>query len=447
MKNEEQGILSIPQDKRHSTWWDMVMTWLGANANNGTWFVGGVLAACGFGVATHVLVWASVLSYVFLALVGYMGYQTGLATVTISRAAFGVRGSIVPSLVNLTLFIGWTAANTYIAALSVGTLCHDLFGWSQTNIGVVVGILVMSILHIASVSGGARSIQLIERIGMILVLFFVVWESLAVFKTVSFDQIIHWHVPVKQHMALGAAIDYVAAFNLAWVVAGADFTRFTKKATHATLAPYVGALAGLVWFAVIGLVATISVAIATGAYDPNNSDPSTIASRLGLGIVALLVIILTSMTANAVNLLGAGSALTNIFPKINLKYALWATVAVVTVVTFIPLFVGSFLATFESFLDYVSMVLGPMIAIICTDYFAIHKGKLSISQLVEAKGQYWYHNGVNWVALLVFFVGVGLYLLGKNVALLTNTVGITFPVMVVVAVLYWGAMLLVQPKK
>lgn len=98
----------------------------------------------------------------------------------------------------------------------------------------------------------------------------------------------------------------------------------------------------MLWFAFIGLISTISIAITSGAYNANNSDPSTIAAKLGLGVIALLVIVLTSMTANAVNLLGAGSALSNIFPKLNLKLALWIVVILATVVTLIPMFVGSF---------------------------------------------------------------------------------------------------------
>ena len=49
-------ITPIPLAARHTTRWDMFATWVGANANNGTWFVGGVLAACGFAVAMKVLV-------------------------------------------------------------------------------------------------------------------------------------------------------------------------------------------------------------------------------------------------------------------------------------------------------------------------------------------------------------------------------------------------------
>ena len=149
----------------------MFATWVGANANNGTWFVGGVLAACGFSVAMNVLVLSSALSYVFLSLIGYIGYQTGVSTMAVSRASFGVRGSYLPSLVNLTQFIGWTAVNTFIAAQSVSLLLNDLLGWPVWGKpggwkGIVAGIVVMSILHIISIASGSRSVQMIERLGI-----------------------------------------------------------------------------------------------------------------------------------------------------------------------------------------------------------------------------------------------------------------------------------------
>ncbi len=41
-------VEAIPMTRRHMSYWDMFATWVGANANNGTWYIGGVIAACGF---------------------------------------------------------------------------------------------------------------------------------------------------------------------------------------------------------------------------------------------------------------------------------------------------------------------------------------------------------------------------------------------------------------
>lgn len=445
MNHDNERSLSIRPEQRRTSSWDMFATWVGANANNGTWYIGGVLAACGFAAAMGVLLFSSALSYLFLSLIGFIGFKTGVSTMGISRASFGIRGSYLPSLINVTQFIGWTAVNTYIAATSVSYLMHDIAGWPLYgqpggSKGMICGILVMSILHIISIASGSRSVQLIERIGIVLVFIFVLWESVVVFQSVSLHEIMSWHVPAKFKMNTGTAVDTVAAFNLAWVTAGADFTRFTKKKTTATVMPFVGALLGVVWFAFIGLVATISIAVASGGYDPNNSDPSTIASRLGLGILALIVIILTSMTANAVNLLAAGSALSNIFPRLKLKISLWIVAVLATVVTFVPMILGSFLDTFIVFLDYIGMVLGPIISIIVVDFYLRNRGHYHLADLTKREGRYWYTNGVNWIAVLTWLAGTVIFFGLQHSEFLEKTVGATFITMVLSGVLYYYLM-------
>lgn len=451
-KSKKYAVDTISKNHRHMTYWDMFATWVGANANNGTWFVGGIIAACGFVGGIKALIIASSISYVFLALVGYMGYKTGATTMAISRASFGIRGSIIPSLVNLTQFIGWTAVNTFIAATSMSYILHTLFGWPVFghpggNLGLIVGIVVMSVLHLISIIAGQRSIQIIERIGIVLVIIFVIWESVVVFKDVSFSQIAHWKVPNVQHMKFGSAIDTLAAFNLAWVTAGADFTRFTNKSKTSTTAPFLGAFVGVFWFAFIGLSATISIAITSGVYNANNSDPSTIANRLGLGMVAMIVIVLTSMTANAVNIQAAGSALNNMFSKLSLKKSLFIVTILSTIVTFIPVIYGSFLDTFTAFLDYVGMVLGPIVSIMVVDFYMIAKKNYQVSELGNPEGRYWYRGGVQWLSFGLWIFGVILYWLLQKVAFIQNVTGATFIDMIIVGVLYYCVKVFTNQKE
>lgn len=447
-------VEQIEMKNRHMSFWDMFATWVGANANNGTWYIGGVIAACGLILATKVLVTSSVFSYLLLSLVGFMGYATGISTMALTRSSFGVRGSYIPSLINMIQFIGWTAVNTFIAATSLSIIFHDLFGWKiydATNntgwLGVVVGILVMSILHLISVSMGERSVQLIERVGIIFVIGFVIWESIVVFKTVSFDQLVKWVVPKAERLSAGNAMDILAAFNLAWVTAGADFTRFTSKKKTATHAPFWGALIGVLWFALIGVVSTISIAITSGSFDPNNSDPSTIANKLGLGVIAMIVIVLTSTTANAANLMAAASAVNNIFHKVKLKPALWIVTILATIVTFIPLLVGSFLDTFEAFLNYIGMILGPMISIMITDFYLLHHRKYDVPQLTVSRGKYWYQGGFNITAFIIWIMAIIVYNLLSKVEFIANYTGATFIVMLLTAIVYYGVQKMILKEK
>ncbi|KRN02071.1 purine-cytosine permease related protein [Levilactobacillus senmaizukei DSM 21775 = NBRC 103853] len=443
-------VESIPTAQRRMSNWDMFATWIGANANNGTWYIGGVIAACGLATASTTLVIVGIISYALLAVASYMGYRTGLPAMALTRASFGLRGSFIPSVINLVQFIGWAAVNTFIAATSISYIFGELFGWPLYGkpggtFGLIVGILIMSVLHLLSISVGERSVRLIERVGIILVVIFVLWESIVVFRTVSFHQIWQWQPPRNLRMSSGVAADTLAAFNLAWVTAASDFSRFTAKKSAATTASFAGANFGLFWFAFIGLFATIGTAVSLNHFDPNNSDPSTIAAKLGLGIIALLVIVLTSTTANAVNLMSAGSALTNMTHRLSLNVSLWIVTIAATIVTFIPVYLASFLDVFETFLDGIGMFLGPEIAIFLVDYFWLHQRQYHLSEFTKVKGDYWYTRGVNWVAVVSWLLGVVAYWGLKQITVIATTTGATFIAMALTAVVYGIAMRWLQP--
>lgn len=446
MKNKQFGKVSaVPMAERAMTNWDMFATWVGANANNGTWYIGGVIAAAGMLTASTTMIITGVLSYILLGLASYMGYKTGLPAMVLTRASFGLRGSFIPSIINLVQFIGWAAANTFIAAISISVIFKDLFGWAAYgskggNFGLILGIIIMSILHLISISLGEKSVRMIERVGIILVFIFVIWETVVVLKTVSMQDILHWHAPVKVSMTSGAAIDVLAAFNLAWVTAAADFSRFTPKKQAATTMSFLGANVGLFWFTFVGLIATIATAITLNSFDPNNSDPSTIASKLGLGSLALVVIIITSTTANAVNLMAAGSALTNMFHKLRLTPALWLVTIGATIVSFIPLVVASFLDSFIVFLDAIGMFLGPEIAVFLVDFFLVRKREYVFGEFTRVDGAYWFKQGVNWRAIVAWVLGVGLYFGLKKVSFIADTIGATFVSMALTAAIYYVAM-------
>lgn len=441
MAKDTGKIQPVRPEARQMGNWDMLATWIGANANNGTWYIGGVIAAAGMLTASTALVVAGVISYILLAFASYMGYRTGLPAMALTRPSFGVRGSFIPSIINLVQFIGWAAANTFIAAISISVIFKDLLGWPAYgtpggNRGLIVGILIMSLLHLGSISLGERSVRMIERVGIVLVMLFVIWESVVVFRHVSLSAILAWRPSGHFHMTSGGAIDVLAAFNLAWVTAAADFSRFTKKKQAATTFSFLGANIGLLWFALIGLVATIATAIESGAYNPNDSDPSTIATKLGLGIVALLVIVITSTTANAVNLMAAGSALTNMFHRLKLTPALWLVTLIATCVSFIPLFFSTFLDAFIAFLDMIGMFLGPEIAVFLVDYFFIRKQDYDANEFNRKQGAYWYQAGFNWRAIVSWAFGIAIYFGLKRLPLIANTVGATFVAMALTAILY-----------
>ena len=197
-----------------------------------------------------------------------------------------------------------------------------------------------------------------------------------------------------------------------------------------------GATIGVYWFAIVGTLTTIAAAVSESAFDPNASDPSTIAARLGLGILALVVIMLTSTTANAVNLMAAGSALNNMLPRFKLTTSLWLVTLVATLMSFIPLFAGGFIDTFIKFLDLIGMILGPEIAILVVDFYFVRRRQYDVTAF-DKRTIYWYTNGVNlsaygvWVISILFYIGL------QNVPFIVGTVGSNWLTMIFAGIIYY----------
>ncbi|MEQ8197908.1 MAG: cytosine permease [Clostridiaceae bacterium] len=443
--HKEYGALeAVPKEARSVGFWDMTATWIGANANNGSWYVGGVVAGAAFGGAATVTLVANPIAYLIMALIGFIGFKVGTSTMALTRPSFGVKGSYLPSILNITQFIGWTAVNTFIAAISISFLLSDLFGMPAfgtpgSNMTMIIGIIVMSILHLLSIAAGHKSVKMVEKIGVIFILILGIWETVVVLKQVPLSQIIAWNPPADKAVPLGAAMDAMAAFSLGWVPAIAEFTRYGKSKKTSTVAPMVGANVGLMWFAFVGIIGAVGTAVTTGVYDPNNSDPSTIVSKLGLGIIALLVIVLTSTTANAVNLMAAGISLTNISKKVKSMSALWIVTVLSALLTFVPLFLGSFIDSFILFLDYIGMVFGPIFAIMIVDYYLIRKKNYNDEELDKPNGQYWYKSGFNLVTLGVWLVSVIIFLAIRKMPVFVGSIGATYPVIVISGIIYYIA--------
>ena len=91
---------------------------------------------------------------------------------------------------------------------------------------------------------------------------------------------------------------------------GADGVRLhplRENKSSSSVGTLIGSLAGAAGFMFVGMISSI----VTG--DPN---PSSMLVSLGLGVPALLIIILSSVTTNVMNLYSSAISFVNVFPKI-----------------------------------------------------------------------------------------------------------------------------------
>ena len=438
-KHEYAACEAVPQADRSIGFGHMLAIWTGANANNGTWYVGGVVAASAFGGAALATLTANPLAYVVMALVGFMGLRTGVSTMALTRPALGVTGSALPSLLNVIQLMGWNAVNSFIAAISVTYILHFWLGTpaygSPGDTGpLLLGLGLMALLNVVAIFCGHRSVKVVECLGTVAILGLGLWESVLVLRDVSFAEIWAWQPPAEQFLPVGRSVDAMAAFSLAWVPVIADFTRYCRTKAAATVAPIIGANLGLFWFAFVGIVCTIAAAVQTGTYDPNLADPSSQAARLGLGALAFVIILLASVTTNAINIMGAGISLTNCLPRLRAMPALWGVTLASTGLSMVPLFSGSLVHTFILFLDGIGMLFGPLFGVLLADYFLLRRPYVA-ADLTRADGPYRYRCGVHPGALAAWALAVLGFLVLRQIPAVADSIGCTFPALALAALL------------
>jgi purine-cytosine permease-like protein len=98
-KIEVYGIDIIRDEHRHGTPRDLFWPWFGANSTFINMIAGGVLILLGLSLWQGLLaVFLGSLVFALVGLCSLPGPSAGTATLAISRAAFGLRGNLVPTL-------------------------------------------------------------------------------------------------------------------------------------------------------------------------------------------------------------------------------------------------------------------------------------------------------------------------------------------------------------
>lgn len=433
---------SVPEADRHYTFKDMAATWTVANANPTSWYVGCTLGALGFGAAIAAALAGNIATYVILALVGLMGYKIGTSNMGLARVPFGIVGSKGPSVVNALQFVGWCGVNTYIAAIPLSHLLHQLLGLppygaegSLLTMALSI-VLIMVVTAAIALTGGSRTIKIAENIAVICLIILSIWITVRIFQSFSFESIRQWTPPADIRMPFGQAIDALAALGFAWVMAVADYTRYTKTGRAATAAPMLGATFGMIWFCLIGSISAIAVAIQNNLFDPYVSDPGSVCTMLGMGQVANIMIVLSTISVNLINVYSGGFSTANFTTRLAPKTSMSLIAVLATLLALIPLWFGSFLDTFQAFLGYLGAVFPPCIAIMIADYYFIRKQRYHTDALNEKGGRYWYRNGVNWKAIAVWLLGAACYFICLQLSFIVQTVGAVFVCFFVTLVLY-----------
>jgi putative hydroxymethylpyrimidine transporter CytX len=281
------------------------LIWFGAGVSIAEILTGTYFAPLGMAKGLAAILIGHIIGCALLFLAGYIGARSRRSAMETVKMSFGQKGGLLFSFLNVLQLVGWTAIMIYDGALAANGV------WTT---GAWVWCLVIGALIILWILIGITNLGLINKIAM---------TALFILTIVLCKVIFFGSVPVGgdlgEAMSFGAAVELAVAMPLSWLPLISDYTREAERPFAATLSSAV--TYGIVssWMYVIGMGA----AIFTGEY-----DVAQIMVKAGLGIAALVILVLSTVTTTFMDAYSAGISAESLSKRVNGKW----TAIVVTVV-------------------------------------------------------------------------------------------------------------------
>jgi putative hydroxymethylpyrimidine transporter CytX len=373
--------------------------WFGAAISVAEILAGGLLAPLGFKMGLLAILLGHLVGTTLLVLAGVIGTTERIPALVSTRISFGSYGSYVFSVLNVLQLLGWTAVMIIVGARSVNEITKTLWSFDHLTVwSLIIGAFIMLWIWLGKDMGWkkANNMAVILLFMLTMVLSVIIFRNHELFSKIG-----------SGDMPFGLGLELAVVMPLSWLPLISDYTRFAKTKRGGAWGSWLGYFFGSCWMYMIGLGAAIVY---------SNPDPSTMLLAVNLGLVALGIIVLATVTTTFLDAYSAGVTLLNIFPKLNEKFVALIMTAIGTALAIIVNIEG-----YESFLYAIGSVFAPLFAILLTDYFLLKNKKIQANLLV------------NWGTLSLCALGTMLYYQFIN---LNFVLGATIPVMLIISIIH-----------
>lgn len=344
------------------------LIWFGAGVSIAEILTGTYFAPLGMGKGILAIVIGHVIGCALFFFAGLIGGRTGLSAMETVKLSFGKKGGLLFALLNVLQLVGWTAIMIYDGALATNGIFET---------GAWVWCLVIGALILLWILIGITNLGLVNKIAMA-ALFIL---TLVLCKVIFFDGTPGDASAFGEAMSFGAAVELAVAMPLSWLPLVSDYTREAEKPFAATVASTL--TYGLVscWMYVIGMGA----AIYTG-----EGDIALIMVKAGLGVAALVILILSTVTTTFLDAWSAGISSESLSKRLSGK---WVAVVVTVIGTAAAILFP--MDDITDFLYLIGSVFAPMIAVQLADNFILKRSSFGLA--------------FDWVNLAVWLAGFALY--------------------------------------
>ncbi|MFK4082500.1 purine-cytosine permease family protein [Kribbella sp. NPDC020789] len=405
---ESNGLNVIADADRKGRPNQLFWPWFGANVSVLGLSYGAF--ALGFGISFWQAVVAGVIGIVFsfllCGLIALAGKRGSAPTMVLSRAAFGVRGNKLPSLVSWLLTVGWETVLTILATLATATVFERL-GWGGGTVTKVIALLVVGVLIVLC---GVLGFDLIMRAQTIIT---VVTGVLTVVYIALVADKIHWSAVSAlpsgtTQQVIGALVFLMTGFGLGWVNAAADYSRYLPRRSSSRgvvgWTTFGGSVAPIVLLAFGLLLAGSSKELskAIGA-DPIGALAAALPTWF---LIPFVIVAVLGLVGGAVlDIYSSGLALLSIgLPAPRYVAALIDGVVMIAGTVYVVFFGTEFFGQFQGFLITLGVPIAAWCGIMLADIASRHRDYAE-RDLYDPIGRY---GDIRWLPVLTMIVATGI---------------------------------------
>ena len=390
------GIRPIPAGLRRFGGLDLAVLWGDLAVGLLVLVTGALLVpALGLPEALLAIVVGSALGCFPLALVGLAGAREGVPGMVLFRPVLGLRGSYIPSVLNLVQLLGWTAFELWAMGSVANAVSKRLFGLDAYPLWLGVVAIVCTALALGGPILVVR--RWLERFGVYVVIAVGAWITYKVVSAGGLGEI--WRRPGEGGIPFWLGVDLVIAQPISWLPLVADYNRFAKRGASVFAGTYGGYLLGNVWFYALGALLVLAVSAS-----PDVVGIGTQIAAVAGGSVVLIALLAGETDEAFANIYSWAVSAQNIRPGMSQR-ALILTVSGLGFVLALFLSIGAY----EVFLFLIGSVFVPLFGVFAADYFALRRGRYGEPALFGGEGSSSLRPGIRGRALVPWVAGFVLY--------------------------------------
>lgn len=399
------GIQPTPPEVRRLRGLDFAVLWGDLGIGLLVLVTGALLVpALGLRDAVAAIVVGSVLGCLPLALVGLAGAREGVPGMVLLRPALGVRGSYLPTVLNVGQLVGWTAFELWAMALVASRVSGPVLGIDPFFLWLGVVTLVCLAL---SLGGPVLVIRRwMERFAVWVLLAVAGWVTVRVLSSADLGAL--WTRPGEGGLPFWSAVDLVVAMPISWVPLVADYNRFARPGESSAPGTFAGYVTANLWFYSLGALLVLGVGVESAGGPAGVADG--IAALAG-GAILLLALLVGETDEAFADIYSAAVSIQNLAPRVGQRAAVVGVSAVgAGLAAWLFRLPDEGVGSYEFFLFLIGSVFVPLFGVFLADYFVLRRRRAyQADSLFDPRGPYRYAAGFNLAAVAAWALGFTVY--------------------------------------